>query len=240
MLPLIEYPIIWLAISSIAIIVLIGFYKVINFNSAAHSEDEIKLLKKVNLALIIWPVIAILYAFTIGLDFPTLPPMLIVPWLLAAIVLFSSSANGILKSVPLYLLVLLGTYRVAGAIFLHAYHQHDLLSYGFAFNAGWGDVLTGVLAPLVAYLIYKNIPGAFFALIAWTFIGVGDLILAPISAAIYGTESLVAFPLSFIPLFLGPPFGILLHVVTLRAAFLQRDKKSQHSGHNLRINFSKS
>ena len=65
--------------------------------------------------------------------------------------------------------------------------------------------------------------GAEAALIGWSIIGIGDLILAPASARMFGAgEALIGFPLNLIPLFLGPPFGILLHLWTLRAFYLKR------------------
>nr|MDJ0612445.1 hypothetical protein [Rhizobiaceae bacterium] len=159
--------------------------------------------------------------------------VLAIPLAIGSLLLFTNTVSEILKSIPLYMLVALGTYRVAGIVFIYAYYQHDLLSYGFAFNAGWGDVLTGVLAPLVAYLVYTQNKIWFLAIVIWTIIGIGDLIVAPVSANLYGAQRLVDFPINLVPLFLGPPFGILLHLITLRAAWLQRDDSRVFNGTNL-------
>ena len=228
MLSPVEYPLVWAIIFSAALIVLFGFGGLVRITANNLNRHEQYFSSCLNLALVIWPLLAIGYSFVVGLDFATFAPMLALPLLLALILMFRPSTTSILENIPLHLLILLGTYRVAGSVFLHAYYQHDLLSYGFAFNAGWGDVLTGVLAPAVAYLVYRRIPGAFICIIIWTFIGIGDLILAPVSAGVYGAERLVDFPLNLIPLFLGPPFGILLHVITLRAAWLQRNELQPH------------
>ena len=228
MLSPVEYPIVWAIILSAALVILFGFGGLVRITANNLTSHEQSFSSRLNLALVMWPLLAIGYSFVVGLDFTTFAPMLALPLLLALILMFRPSATSILENIPLHLLILLGTYRVAGAVFLHAYYQHDLLSYGFAFNAGWGDVLTGVLAPAVAYLVYRRISGALICIIIWTFIGIGDLILAPVSAGLYGAERLVDFPLNLIPLFLGPPFGILLHVITLRAAWLQRNELQPH------------
>ena len=60
------------------------------------------------------------------------------------------------------------------------------------------------------------------ALILWSIFGIGDLIVAPASAFIYGGDGLENFPISIIPLFFGPPFGILIHIVTMRNFWLKR------------------
>ena len=222
MLPLGEFPIIWLVVFGAALIVLFGFTRLIQNTAQTLSSNEQLLGRRLAITMVLWPLLAIAYALTIGLGFVTFVPTLVIPIILALLVMRKPAATHILQNIPLYLLVLLGTYRVAGAVFVYAHDAHGILSYGFSFNAGWGDVLTGVLAPLVAYIVYKRMSFAFLAVVVWTIIGVGDLILAPISAQLYGAERLVDFPLNLIPLFLGPPFGIMLHLVTLRAAWLQR------------------
>lgn len=229
MLPLFEYPVIWAIIFGAGLIALLCLSRLVKTAARSLTEREKDFSARLDTALIIWPVLAIAYARIIGLDFTSFIPVLAIPLLLGTIVMFRQAATNILQNISLYLLVALGTYRVAGYVFIYAYYQHDLLSYGFAFNAGWGDVLTGVLAPLVAFLVYVRSPGAFLAVIVWTFIGIGDLILAPTSANLYGAQRLVDFPLNLVPLFLGPPFGILLHLITLRAAWLQRARYSPNA-----------
>ncbi len=226
MLSPIEYPIIWIIILSAALVALFGLSRLVSLTANNLTGHEKGFSSQLNIALIIWPLLAVAYALVVGLSFNTFLPMLAVPLLLGTVLLFQPHVTNILKNIPLHLLILLGFYRVAGYVFLHAYEQHDLLSYGFAFNAGWGDVLTGVLAPIVAYLVYKRMSGSFVIVLIWTFIGIGDLILASVSASLYGAERLVDFPMNLVPLFLGPPFGILLHLITLRALWVQRDALS--------------
>jgi len=221
MLNVSDYPIIWGVVFITGAVALIGFSRLIANTTATMSTVEQGFSKMLRAFLLVWVIVVIAYALLVGLDFTSFIPTLAIPLLIGTIVLFRPVPTSILRRVPLYLLILLGTYRIAGGIFVYAHFKHDLLSYGFAFNAGWGDVLTGVLAPLVAYAVYKRVSAAYFIVLIWTFIGIGDLIVAPISANLYGAQRLVEFPLNLIPLFLGPPFGILLHTITLRAAWLQ-------------------
>jgi hypothetical protein len=43
-----------------------------------------------------------------------------------------------------------------------------------------------------------------------------DLIMAPIAAVLSHTQVLGLYPLALVPLFVGPPLGILTHVYSLR------------------------
>jgi len=221
MLKFSDYPIIWGVVFVAGAVALIGFSRLIATAASSMSAVERGFSRGLQIFLSVWVFLAIAYALLVGLDFTSFIPTLVIPLVIGAVALFRPVPTSILLRVPLYLLVLLGTYRIAGGVFVYAHFKHDLLSYGFAFNAGWGDVLTGVLAPLVAYVVYRRVSGAYLIVLIWTFIGIGDLILAPISANLYGAQRLVDFPLNLIPLFLGPPFGILLHTITLRAAWLQ-------------------
>ena len=79
-----------------------------------------------------------------------------------------------------------------------------------------------MLAIPVALAAYARVRMWQLLVIIWCLIGAGDLILAPLTAILYGGPGVDDFPINVIPIFLGPPLGILLHVVTLRALWLQR------------------
>src|SRR5262245_7738373 len=46
----------------------------------------------------------------------------------------------------------------------------------FAGPAGWGDGITGVFAPIVAFMLYRRVPGAMLAALIWNAWGLGDLV----------------------------------------------------------------
>ena len=197
------------------------------FRDSAKSQDpaEARSAKWVSIGVVAWALVAVSYALFVGLSFSKLAPMMAVPWLAGVWFMFSSTGSSLLRATPVHRLISLSFYRVVGIIFLYCYYVCGTLSRGFALNAGWGDVLTGVLAIPVAMMVKNGTRYSHLAFALWTLIGIGDLILAPASAAMYGAKQLTNFPINLIPLFLGPPFGILLHLITVRAYWLQHNDK---------------
>jgi hypothetical protein len=108
------------------------------------------------------------------------------------------------------------TYRVLGVIFLWPFLAAGALPAGFALPAGIGDVLTGLGAPFVARAVARNLPGARAWAIRWNWFGILDLVVAVIAAVLTQTTNVSRFPLVIVPLFLGPPLGILTHLYSLR------------------------
>ncbi len=205
-------------------IVLHVFIGLLRDAAQSLGQDAVSLANRISTGLLVWAFLALLYALVVGLNFVSVIPMLAIPLTIGTLLMFTPTASQILSAISLHKLIALGFYRIAGAIFLYGYYVTGNLSRGFALNAGWGDVLTGVLALPVAFMVWKKLPGAGSAIVVWCAIGISDLILAPVSANIYGMQGLVDFPLNLIPLFLGPPLGILLHLATLRAAWLQKNR----------------
>lgn len=193
-------------------------------NASHRSKQDRQTAILLILGLLSWATIAVSTAYWGALNFTVFLPFALIPIVIGTLISFHPRAASLLSNVPVHRIVFLQTYRVAGFIFVYLYFATGELSRGFAMNAGWGDVLTGVLALPVGWMLLKRLPGAGAALIVWSLIGIGDLILAPASAQIYGAENLVAFPLNTIPLFLGPPLGILFHIITLRIFYLSQQK----------------
>jgi hypothetical protein len=52
--------------------------------------------------------------------------------------------------------------------------------------------------------------------VAWNLFGTLDLIVAPATALLFHAAVLGIYPLALVPLFLGPPLGILTHILSLR------------------------
>ena len=108
-------------------------------------------------------------------------------------------------------------YRAAGFIFLFPMLAYHALPAEFALPAGIGDILTGLMAPVVAWAVANRKRGAYGWAIAWNLFGILDLIVAPATAVHSGAQILQMYPLSIVPLFLGPPMGTLTHLLTLRS-----------------------
>ena len=197
---------------------------VLTLRSAARKLDDTgrQTARWAAAVVIGWAAFAISFGAVFGLDFWILPPMVAAPLILGGIFSFSARGRQLLGAIELHHLIAIQIYRIAGFIFLYLYFGPGVLTRGFALNAGTGDVLTGLLAAPVAWLAWKKARGHEIAVVAWCLFGIGDLINAGLSSRIYGPASLVDFPINTVPLFLGPPLGILLHIYALRILWLRR------------------
>jgi hypothetical protein len=149
----------------------------------------------------------------------------LVPLLAGVVWLFTSRTAGELNAATAPAsLIAVQSYRVAGAMFIFPYLASGALPRAFALPAGIGDMLTGLLAPVVAWLVLRNARGSYGIAVAWNIFGILDLLVAPISAVFSGAQILRMFPLSLVPLFLGPPLGTLAHIYSLRNLAVNRSR----------------
>jgi hypothetical protein len=135
----------------------------------------------------------------------------------------SKTLRAINAATPSAWLIAAQTYRALGLIFLWPFLAGGALPAGFALPAGIGDVLTGVAAPFVAWAVAHHRPGARAWARRWNWFGILDLVVAVVAAVLSQTSNVNRFPLVIVPLFLGPPLGILLHVFSLRNLAGMRD-----------------
>src|SRR5713226_1460086 len=157
---------------------------------------------------------------------PTIQYGLLVPILIGALlILRSSTVARVLDAVPQHWLIGVQLDRALGIIFLILYGAGKLPGL-FAWPAGLGDVLVGVLAPVVA-IAYARGPRENGDLVsAWNIFGIVDLIVAvttgfitspsplQLFAFVLPNELISAFPLVLIPTYLVPA-SVLLHVASL-------------------------
>ena len=136
---------------------------------------------------------------------------------LGVVVLFASKTMRVLNTAtPPAWLIGLQVYRVAGVIFLWPFLAGGTLPSLFALCAGIGDVLTGIAAPFVALSVARNRPGAHTRAVLWNYFGILDLVVAVLTAVLAHSTNVARFPIVIVPLFLGPPLGILAHIYSLR------------------------
>lgn len=165
--------------------------------------------------------------------FFTANPLLAPNILLGFLVLFevlrrvfaSAAMQKIAAGIPVPWLIGIQTYRVAGVGFLMLYKQ-NLLPAVFAFSAGYGDILVGVTAPIVAVLYYLKKSYSRQLAVVWNYVGVADLVVAitvgilafpsPIRflPTAVSTEQMALFPLAVVPLFVVP-LALVLHLFGL-------------------------
>jgi hypothetical protein len=131
----------------------------------------------------------------------------------------------VIESAPQEGIVSVQVYRALGLIFLVLYAEGRLPG-AFALPAGCGDVLVGLLAPIVGIAVARQWRGSVNLLRAWNLLGIADLVVAvstgflssPSPFQMLGfdrpNELIGAFPLAMIPVFLVP-LSILLHLASL-------------------------
>ena len=130
------------------------------------------------------------------------------------LLLLSQTFRRIIAGIPQHWLIGIQTFRILGGVFLIRYFEGQLPGI-FAIPAGVGDVLTGVLAPLVAYWWFVGKPYARRAAIAWNLFGMADLVNAvAIGALTGGGAGGIVFPIVLIPIY-GVPRSLLIHSYSL-------------------------
>jgi hypothetical protein len=152
------------------------------------------------------------------------------PWMGVAVVLpvilglagiaASSTARRIVAATPLWALVAIQVYRVVGAVFLILWAGRHLPG-AFALPAGFGDLATGIAAPIVGYTIARW-PDKQRTVTWWNAFGIADLVVAVTTGFLTspGTAQLLAFdapnrlitayPLALVPLY-AVPVSLILH-----------------------------
>jgi hypothetical protein len=161
--------------------------------------------------------------------FSVFPPIVFAVALPVAIglslTLRSKAMAKIVDATPLSWLVGVQFYRVAGAIFLILCAAGQL-PWQFAFPAGGGDVLVGVLAIPVAWAASRDLKASGMAAYAWNVLGILDLVVAltmgfltspsPFQMIALDHPNLLVsrFPLVMIPAFMVP-LSLILHGICL-------------------------
>jgi hypothetical protein len=157
---------------------------------------------------------------------PKLPIAIFAPVIIGLFVLLrSKSIAALLDATPASWLIALQTYRIFGGIFL-ANWVNGTIAGAFAWPAGIGDMLTGIMALPVALRLASGAENGRSAAIAWNIFGLFDFAVAitmgtlsaPGPLQIFGLDipaSLVAYPIVLIPAF-AVPSSILLHALSIR------------------------
>jgi len=157
---------------------------------------------------------------------PTIPFGLLIP-IAAGVVLFWRwpLLKRIIGAVPQEWIASVQIYRALGFIFLVLYAE-GRLPREFAWPAGAGDVLVGLLAPLAGLAYARRSSGSATFVRAWNLLGLADLVVAVATGfltspsqfqalAFDRTNELIgAFPLAMVPVFLVP-LSVLLHLASL-------------------------
>jgi hypothetical protein len=166
--------------------------------------------------LVVWLVGVILLAASGAFrpDAPGIPIALAATLAAGYLLLLSPTFRAIIGGIPQHWLIGVQTFRVLGGMFLIRYFQGELPGV-FAVPAGVGDVLTGLIAPLVAHWWVARKPYARTAAIAWNLFGMADLINAVTLGVITGGGGGgIVFPIVLIPIY-AVPRAFLVHSYSL-------------------------
>jgi hypothetical protein len=155
----------------------------------------------------------------ISRPFPVIGIFVAAPLVAAAIASTWPAGRAALLALPIKLLIGLNIGRVLAVLFLLLAMQGRLAG-PFPYFAGWGDIITGVVAvPLLFVAVEKNAT----AIAAWNYFGAADLVdaifLGVTSAegsplqlffSAPGAQAMQYLPWSFIPAVLVP-FYLIMH-----------------------------
>jgi hypothetical protein len=201
-------------------------------NALAHSDwpepDRTKTIRWSAVVLIGW----FLFALTLGLAgtyqagaerIPTIQYGIAIPILIGAWLIWRSpTVSRIIHAVPQPWIVGVQLYRALGVIFLILYAT-DQMPGLFAWPAGVGDIIVGLLAPFVAWA-YARDPSNANLVRGWNIFGILDLVVAVMTGFITSPSALFTyqppneligvFPLVLVPVYLVP-LSILLHLASL-------------------------
>jgi hypothetical protein len=158
---------------------------------------------------------------------PLLPLLIVVPTAIAIAVLgYSVHIGKLLDVTPVAWLIGIQAYRVVGAMFFLGLMAGSMPGV-FAWPAGVGDVITGLLALPVAAAISGGRSGSVRAAVLWNVFGLADLVLAVLLGALtspgplqhltfeHPNLGIAAYPYAIIPAFIVPG-SFVLHVLSLR------------------------
>jgi hypothetical protein len=119
-------------------------------------------------------------------------------------------------------LTLVQSWRIAGFVFL-VLAAYGILPRLSALPAGWGDIIIGATAPLVALKL--AIPGRHRSFMAWQLLGIADLVTAVALGTLarvidphgVATSAMTVLPMSLIPTFAVPLF-MIFHIICIAQA----------------------
>jgi hypothetical protein len=172
---------------------------------------------------------------TISRPVPVVGLFVVVPLVAAALATAWPVARNAMLSIPMPVMVALNIGRVFAVLFLMLAAVGRLTG-PFPYSAAWGDIITGVVAVPVLWLLKDGGARHTTAIAAWNLFGAADLVLAiafGITSAESsplqlfpgpGSEAMQHAPWSFVPTVLVP-IWLILHAII--AVQLRRAKLGQ-------------
>ena len=154
---------------------------------------------------------------------PVVGLFVVVPLLATALATVWPAARKAMLSIPMPVMVALNIVRVFAVLFLLLAAEGRLTG-PFPHSAAWGDIITGVVAVPVLWLLKDGIPRSTGVITAWNLFGTADLVLAIAFGVTSsegsplqlfpgpGSEAMQYAPWSFVPTVLVP-IWLILHAI---------------------------
>ena len=174
-------------------------------------------------------------------DFSSMPPKLMlflpIPLLTIVWLTFSSRTSNFLAPIPPAWLLYLQVFRVPVEFFLWLQFLDGLTPVQMTFEGRNWDVLTGITAPIVAYICFGQGRNLRALAIVWNLFGLAlllnivtiALLSAPVPFRTFMNEPantlVTVFPVSYLPLVLVP-LAFMLHFFSLRQAYLLSGRRA--------------
>jgi hypothetical protein len=190
---------------------------------------DVSRVAKITLAVVIGVWIGLTAAaagagwLTISTPVPVVGLFVVVPLLATALAIAWPAARKAMLSIPMPVMVALNIVRVFAVLFLMLAAEGRLTG-PFPYSAAWGDIVTGVVAVPVLWLVKDGGARYATAIAAWNVFGAADLVLA-IAFGITstdgsplqlfpgpGSEAMQHAPWSFVPTVLVP-IWLILHAI---------------------------
>src|SRR5262245_10312539 len=108
---------------------------------------------------------------------PVVGFFVMVPLLAAALAATWPAARQAMLSIPMSTMVALNIVRVFAVLFLMLAAEGRLTG-PFPYSAAWGDIITGLIAVLVLWLLKDGVTRHAMTITAWNLFGAADLVLA--------------------------------------------------------------
>lgn len=167
----------WLLLTAACItIILIGLNKSLKLTSWDSAKKR-KIFLISSTAIIGWIVLLLAFALK-GFfeDFSSFPPKpllaIMIPLPVMLIIAFSKTGTGLLKQVPAHWLIFMQSFRIIVEVFILVAFLKDKLPVQMTFEGRNFDILSGILALPVGYLVARKISFSHKLAIAYNIIGI--------------------------------------------------------------------
>lgn len=201
-----------------------------------------KFLNNIVISLVLWAIAVSVWSYS-GMmsDFSKFPfnflPVIAIPMIALTVFTLSKSAGEVLRNIPQERIIRLQSFRFFVELLLWALFVENLLPVQMTFEGRNFDILVGISAPLIAWLVMRDKISRPF-IIAWNLVAI--VVLANIvTIAILSTPSpirvfmnepantiVTMFPISWLPAFLVP-LAVLLHFFSLRKISVQNTQPAE-------------